>query len=114
MSRLSRQYGILNISQLYRPPRPVTAIALLLLTVQRGLTSGSMCIPNAKNKTKQKQTPCPVRERTIPAERPPLVVEVSANLCGQTVSRIPYGRNLGFLDWSRYFFFHIAPQGGSS
>jgi hypothetical protein len=44
-----------------------------------------------------------VRERTIPTERPPLVGEVSANYCGWrdvawSVRRIPYGRNLGFLD----------------
>jgi hypothetical protein len=31
VSRLSRQYGILNISQPYRPPQPVTGIALLFL-----------------------------------------------------------------------------------
>jgi hypothetical protein len=29
MSRFTRQYGILNISYPYRPPRPVTGIALL-------------------------------------------------------------------------------------
>jgi hypothetical protein len=29
VSRLSRQCGIFNISQAYRPPRPVTGIAML-------------------------------------------------------------------------------------
>jgi hypothetical protein len=33
VSRLSRQCGILNISQPYRPPRPATGIALLLFHV---------------------------------------------------------------------------------
>jgi hypothetical protein len=44
-----------------------------------------------------------VRERTIPTERPPLVGEVSVNSWGKrgvawSVRRIPYGRNLGFID----------------
>jgi hypothetical protein len=33
---------------------------------------------------------------------------------GQEIFLIPicpdYGRNLGFLDWSCYFFFQVAPQ----
>jgi hypothetical protein len=35
VSRLSRQCGILNISQTYRPPRPVKGIALFLFTFKR-------------------------------------------------------------------------------
>jgi hypothetical protein len=34
VSRLSRQCGILNISQPHRSPRPVTGIALLTFTIQ--------------------------------------------------------------------------------
>jgi hypothetical protein len=37
--RLSIQCGILNISQLYRSPRPVTGIALLLSQLQWNLKS---------------------------------------------------------------------------
>jgi hypothetical protein len=36
MSRLSRQCEILNISQPYRPPRPVTGLALLITAVHFG------------------------------------------------------------------------------
>jgi hypothetical protein len=48
-------------------------------------------------------------------ERPPLVGEVSANLCGERVSRgqrngFPRPLNLGFLDRSRYFSIHVAPS----
>jgi hypothetical protein len=50
----------------------------------------------------------------MPTERPPLVGEVSTNFGdrGRHVAsaRIPYGRNLDFLDRSRYFFIQAAPQ----
>jgi hypothetical protein len=64
--------------------------------------------------TKTKSTVALVLERTIPTERPPLVDEASANFadeeCRVVSAADPYGRNLGFLDRSRYFFFQAAPQ----
>jgi hypothetical protein len=56
-----------------------------------------------------------VRKRTIPTERPPLVSEVSANFfvdrgCQVVSVTNPYGRILGFLDRSRYYFFQVASQ----
>jgi hypothetical protein len=56
-----------------------------------------------------------VRERTIPTGRPPLVGEVSTNFLWIEECRVvnavdPYGRILGFIDRSSYFFFQVAPQ----
>jgi hypothetical protein len=55
-----------------------------------------------------------VRERTIPTERPPLVSEAIANLCGY---RVPRGQRDGSLrPYSRFsrqeplFFYQVAPQ----
>jgi hypothetical protein len=55
-----------------------------------------------------------VRERSISTDRPPLVGDVSTNFCGLVCHVVsvtnPYGRILGFLDRSRYYFFQVAPQ----
>jgi hypothetical protein len=56
-----------------------------------------------------------VRKRSIPAEQPPLVDEVSANFLrvegvAWSAQRIPTAVNLGFLDRSRYFFIQVASQ----
>jgi hypothetical protein len=56
-----------------------------------------------------------IRDRTIPAVLPPLVGEVNVNFFADGGCRVvsavdPYGRSLGFLDRSRYYFFLAAPQ----
>jgi hypothetical protein len=55
-----------------------------------------------------------VCKRTIPTQRQQPIGEVSANFSGQRVYRAvsvadPHGRNLDFLDLSRYSFFQVAP-----
>jgi hypothetical protein len=55
-----------------------------------------------------------VCERNTPAERPPLSVKFVPSStdrgCHVVSVMEPYGRNLDFLDWSRYFIFQVAPQ----
>jgi hypothetical protein len=73
---------------------------------------------NLKRKKKTKKTKLKsmvwVRERTIPTERPPLVGEVIANLCGY---RVPLGQRDGSLrPYSRFsrqkqlLFYQVAAQ----
>jgi hypothetical protein len=51
MSRFSRQCGILNISKLYRPQRPVTGIALVLFLKDSTPVFKHAGITMARNKT---------------------------------------------------------------
>jgi hypothetical protein len=56
-----------------------------------------------------------VRERTMQTERRPLVGRSYCLLSAERGCHVvsltdPYGRILGFLDRSRYFFFQVAPQ----
>jgi hypothetical protein len=56
-----------------------------------------------------------VRKQTIPTERSPLVGEVSANFLrvegvGWSAQWISTAVNLGFLDWSCYFFILVGPR----
>jgi hypothetical protein len=54
------------------------------------------------------------REKTIPAERPPLgcasVPSFAYRGCCVVSAMDPHGRILGFLDRGRYYVFHVAPQ----
>jgi hypothetical protein len=49
MSRLSRQCGILNISESYRPPRPVTGIALLCFNIAQSQNFSVYILSSKKN-----------------------------------------------------------------
>jgi hypothetical protein len=114
VSRLSRQCGILNISQPYRPPRPVTGIALLY---QASNFDPSVFQPVASRYTDYKETSTPWPESATHVYRPSdsrslakLVPTFAGRGCHVVSVTDPYGRILGFLDRSRYFFFQVAPQ----
>jgi hypothetical protein len=80
----------------------------LCLTGIRVLSKGVF-----KTKQNKKNSMVRVRERTIPTWRQPLVGELVTTFAdrGCHVVRLPdpYGRILGSLDRSRYFFFQAAP-----
>jgi hypothetical protein len=70
-------------------------------------------VPKACTKTKTNSM-VSVHERTLPTERPPLVGEVTANFCGQSVPRgqrdgslRPYYR---FSRQEPLLFYQVAPQ----
>jgi hypothetical protein len=46
-------------------------------------------------------------DRRLPAKLVPTLVERGCHVVSVTD---PYGRNLGYLNLSRYFFFQVAPQ----
>jgi hypothetical protein len=71
------------------------------------------CAKYVNNNNKDNKSVALFRERTLPTERLPFVGEVSAlriEVCRVVSATEIYGRNLGFLDRSRYFFFQLAPQ----
>jgi hypothetical protein len=55
-----------------------------------------------------------LRKQTIPTERLPHVSKLVPTFvdrgCHVVSILDPYSRILGFLDWSHYFFFQVAPQ----
>jgi hypothetical protein len=68
---------------------------------------------NNNNNNNKLNSVASVRERTIPNDRrlPAKLLPTSADKGCRVVSLTdPYGRILGFLDRSRYFFFQVAPQ----
>jgi hypothetical protein len=62
-----------------------------------------------------KKTPWPesaselyrLSDRRLPAK---LVSSFADKGCHVVSVTDPYGRIIGFLDWSRYFFFQVVPQ----
>jgi hypothetical protein len=57
----------------------------------------------------------PVLQRTIPTSDRRLAANLvpifaDKGCVAQSARRIPYGRNIEFLDRRRYFFFQVAPQ----
>jgi hypothetical protein len=78
-----RQCWLLNISQYCRPSRPVTGIALLITFEDR---------PS---------------DRRLPVKLVPSFADRRSDVVSVTD---PYARIFDFLDWSRYFFFQVAPQ----
>jgi hypothetical protein len=65
----------------------MTTVIILRVLQKQDNFSISRVIRSFKVTKTKKNSVALVRERTIPAERPPLVGEVNANFCGKKVSR---------------------------
>jgi hypothetical protein len=66
VSRLSRQCGILTISQPYKPPRPVTGITLHVLLSHKLVSTVTSSVAVAQERLPAAGFPFPLASRTVP------------------------------------------------
>jgi hypothetical protein len=97
VSRLPEKCGNLDVSQSYGPPRACYLFCHLYMnTIPELSLHFRFLLQTLKNLSSVAW----ISERTIPTYRLYHVVSVTD----------PYGRKLGFLEQSHYFFFQVAPQ----
>jgi hypothetical protein len=89
-------------------------VGICVSNVER-LLSVTAALGNSRHKKTEIQTPWPEfsselyrpSDRRLSAKLVPTFADRGCHVVSVTD---PYGRNIGFLDQSRYFFFQVAPQ----